>query len=63
MARISPAPRHGDIASRVSTYREQVTRELSTLTAQNIIVREGNCLVVLDVTLLENMVADVRHSA
>lgn len=63
VARIAPAPRHGDIASRVSTYREQVTRELSTLTAQGLIAREGNCLVVLDVALLETMVSDVRHSA
>jgi CRP/FNR family transcriptional regulator, cyclic AMP receptor protein len=62
IARITPAPRHGDIASRVSTYREQVTRELSTLTAQGLIAREANCLVVTDVELLENMVADVRHS-
>lgn len=63
VARISPAPRHGDIASRVSTYREQVTRELSLLAGRNVIVREGTCLVVLDVMLLENMVADVRQSA
>ena len=28
-ARIDPAPRHTEIASQVSTYREQVTRELS----------------------------------
>jgi CRP-like cAMP-binding protein len=63
VARISPAPRHGDIASRVSTYREQVTRELSTLTVQGVIAREGNCLVVLDVLKLENMVANVRHSS
>lgn len=63
VARICPAPRHGDIASRVSTYREQVTRELSTLTSQGVIAREGDCLAVLDVQLLENMVADVRHTA
>jgi CRP/FNR family cyclic AMP-dependent transcriptional regulator len=62
VARISPAPRHGDIASRVSTYREQVTRELSMLVAQGVIAREGTCLVVLDVVRLENLVADVRHA-
>ena len=62
VARIRPAPRHGDIASRVSTYREQVTRELSALTAKDIIVREGSTLVVLDVALLEHMVADVRQT-
>jgi CRP/FNR family cyclic AMP-dependent transcriptional regulator len=62
VARICPAPRHGDIASRVSTYREQVTRELSSLTSQGVIAREGKCLVVLDVLLLETMVADVRRA-
>ena len=30
-ARIDPAPKHADLASQVSTYREQVTRELSAL--------------------------------
>ena len=62
VVRINPAPRHGDIASRVSTYREQVTRELSMLVAQGVIAREGPCLVVLDVVRLENLVADVRHA-
>lgn len=62
VARINPAPRHGDIASRVSTYREQVTRELSMLVAQGVIAREGPCVVVLDVVRLENLVADVRHA-
>jgi hypothetical protein len=28
-ARLDPAPKHADIASQVSTYREQVTRELA----------------------------------
>lgn len=30
-ARIFPAPTHGEIASRVSTHREAVTRELNRL--------------------------------
>ena len=60
-ARIEPAPRHGDIANRVSTYREQVTREISLLAAQGVIAREGHCLVVRDVALLERMVEDVRR--
>ncbi len=60
-ARIEPAPRHGDIANRVSTYREQVTRELSLLASQGVIAREEHCLVVRDITLLERMVEDVRR--
>ena len=59
VARIDPAPTHGDIANRVSTYREQVTRELSALAAQGVIAREGRCLVVRDVARLEILVNEV----
>lgn len=58
-ARLEPAPTHSDIANRVSTYREQVTRELSALSAQGVIAREGRCLVLRDVARLETLVADV----
>ncbi|MCZ7564257.1 MAG: Crp/Fnr family transcriptional regulator [Burkholderiales bacterium] len=61
-ARIEPAPKHADVASEVSTYREQVTRELSALAKAGIVVREGNALVVRDVTRLERLVVEVRAS-
>ena len=61
-ARIDPAPTHSDIANRVSTYREQVTRELSLLSAQGVIARDGHCLVVRDIARLETIVADVGIS-
>ena len=60
-ARIDPAPKHAEIANRVSTYREQVTREISLLSTQGVIGREGHCLVVRDMALLERMVADVHR--
>jgi len=63
MARIDPAPRHSDIASRVSTYREQATRELSQLAKQGLLERDGGALVVRDVLRLERMVAEVRRAA
>lgn len=59
-ARIEPAPKHADIASQISTYREQVTRELSTLVKAGILAREGGALVVKDVKRLEKMVENVR---
>jgi CRP/FNR family transcriptional regulator, cyclic AMP receptor protein len=62
-ARIDPAPKHLDIASQVSTYREQVTRELSLLTKQGLLAKDGNALVLLDVPQLERMVAEVRTVA
>ena len=62
-ARIDPAPKHADIASQVSTYREQVTREISALARRGLVARQGGALVLLDVPKLEQIVADVRGNA
>lgn len=61
-ARIHPAPRHADIASQISTYREQVTRELSAMAKQGLIERAGGVLVIPDVERLERIVSGIRHS-
>ena len=53
--RIEPAPTHSDIASRVGTSREQVTRELSRLARQGLLGREGRTLVLRDVAGLERL--------
>jgi CRP-like cAMP-binding protein len=62
-ARIDPAPKHADIASRVSTYREQVTRELSALVKAGILERGEHALVIRDLARLERLVEDVRGAA
>lgn len=62
-ARIDPAPKHTELASRVSTYREQVTRELSALVKLGILERGEHALVVRDVAALERLVEEVRASA
>ncbi len=62
-ARIDPAPKHADLASQVSTYREQVTRELSTLAKAGVLGKEGRALLVLDVSRLQRMVEEVRSGA
>ena len=62
-ARIDPAPKHADIAGHISTYREQVTRELSAMVKQGLVERSGAALVVPDVARLERMVSEVRGSA
>jgi CRP-like cAMP-binding protein len=62
VARIDPAPRHTEIASQVSTYREQVTRELSAMAKQGLVERAGRALVIPDVARLEKIVAEVRRS-
>lgn len=56
---ISPAPTHADIASRISTGRETVTRELGALARDGLIERKGSSLVVRDIARLERMVHDV----
>jgi CRP/FNR family cyclic AMP-dependent transcriptional regulator len=61
-ARLEPAPKHSDIAGKVSTYREQVTRELSAMVKQGLLRREKGALVIPDVARLERIVAEVRRS-
>jgi hypothetical protein len=62
-ARIDPAPKHADIASQVSTYREQVTRELSALAKAGVLGKEDGALIVRDVVRLERLVEEVRGTA
>jgi CRP-like cAMP-binding protein len=58
-AEIEPAPTHADIASRTSTHREAVSRELSRLSKIGLIERRGRALVVKDVKRLSAMVQEV----
>jgi CRP-like cAMP-binding protein len=55
-ARIVPAPTHVEIANRISTHREAVTRELNRLSRNGIIERQGSALLVKDVDRLATMV-------
>ena len=55
-AQIIPAPTHVEIASRVSTHREAVTRELNRLSRIGIIGRKRGALLVKDVDRLAEMV-------
>ena len=54
-ARIDPAPRHAEMASLVSTYREQVTRELSALVKAGVLAKDGTALVVRDLDRLRSL--------
>jgi len=53
---IIPAPTHADIASRVSTHREAVSREISHLTREGVLEKDKDALVVIDISLLEDLV-------
>ncbi|MDH3671406.1 MAG: Crp/Fnr family transcriptional regulator [Gammaproteobacteria bacterium] len=57
---ISPAPTQADIASRVSTTREAVAREMSHLGQIGVIERRNSALVIGDVARLSRMVQEVR---
>ena len=49
---------HVEIANRISTHREAVTRELNRLSRIGIIERRGDALLVRDVDRLTTMVQE-----
>lgn len=59
---ISPAPKHAELASRVATHREAVTRELRRLTELGVIEKSGRDLVICDVVRLSEMVDELSES-
>jgi CRP/FNR family transcriptional regulator, cyclic AMP receptor protein len=57
---LRPAPRHADIAARVSTTREQVAREFSVLTRRGLLAKHEKGLLVPDVEALRSIVEEAR---
>jgi CRP-like cAMP-binding protein len=58
-ARLVPPPTHAEIASRVSTHREAVTRELNRLSRIGLIERQSGMLIVWDVDRLAEMLHEM----
>jgi CRP-like cAMP-binding protein len=58
-ARLEPAPTHAEIASRISTHREAVSRELNRLSRMGIIARQNGSLVVRDLDRLAEMLHEM----
>jgi len=56
---IEVAPTHAEIASRVSTHREAVTRELNRLSRLGVLEQKGRALVVKDIERLEELVHEM----
>lgn len=54
-ATISPAPTHAEIASRVNTHREAVTKEISRLVGTGLLGRSSGKLTVKDIAALSRM--------
>ena len=59
-ALLSPAPSLADIAERISTHREAVSRELSRLASMGLIRREGANLRIVDTARLARLVREVK---
>ena len=55
-ATIAPAPTHGQLASRIGSHREAVTRELQYLHKRGIVTQQGRELAVNDVAELTEIV-------
>jgi CRP-like cAMP-binding protein len=58
VARIVPAPTHAEIASRTSTHREAVTRELNRLAKMGILEQRNREFWIMDVNRLACLVDD-----
>lgn len=57
-ATLSPAPTHAEIASRISTHREAVTREFAWLESEGIIIKEGRALKIPGLDRLRRLVEE-----
>lgn len=55
-AEIAPAPTHAELANRIGSHREAVTRELQYLQGEGIVAREGRSFVVEDMARLAEIV-------
>ncbi|MBT5265739.1 MAG: Crp/Fnr family transcriptional regulator [Rhodospirillaceae bacterium] len=58
--RVSPPPTHAEIAARISTHREAVTRELNQLERDGMLERTKGALVIRDLGQLAEMVENAR---
>lgn len=61
-ARLAPAPKHAEIASRVNTHREAVSRLLSRLAKLGVVQRNRGELLIRDVQALEAYARNLHAS-
>lgn len=55
---VSPPPTHAELAARVSSHREAITRELNALARSKLIERRRGAIVLLEAGRLRAMVAE-----
>jgi len=53
---IEPAPTHSDLAARIGTHREAVTREMGDLADKGILAQERRRITILDTVALARLV-------
>ena len=53
---IDPAPTHADLAARIGTHREAITREINHLIGEGILEQHQRRLTILDMPALANLV-------
>ena len=59
-AEIRPAPTHFELAHRISTHREVVSREMSVLAKAGLVEKRGGALIVSDLDQLRSLIADAE---
>jgi CRP/FNR family transcriptional regulator, cyclic AMP receptor protein len=55
---IQPAPTHVDLAARISTHREAVSREMSAMAKKKLLVRRGDALLLPNLAALQKLSRD-----
>jgi CRP/FNR family cyclic AMP-dependent transcriptional regulator len=57
---ISPAPTHSELASKICTHREEISRAMSGLAKSGLVEKRGVKLVLRDLTALEGLIGEKR---
>ena len=60
---LHPAPSHQELAARISSYREQVTRELTELARLGVLSRDREQIVIEDLRRLADRIEAVPVAA
>ena len=59
---VSPPPTHAELAARVSSHREAITREMNALARRGLIERRRGAIALLDAARLREMIADADET-
>lgn len=60
---VAKMPTHAEMASRISTHREAITREFNALARSGILEKRGRTTIISDLTTLQDMVHSFDYPA